>query len=198
MPINHINGNGTAGVKSELDDFLFDPQLLSKLNFKDSVAGVSPMKLDANLKLRPLRRSDFQRGYMQLLAQLTNIGSVDEVVFCDQFDSMKSCPNHYFVVVIEDLNCGKIVATASLVNELKFVHSAGLRGRMEDVVVNGEGYRGKKLGQLLVETIKLLARQLNVYKLSLDCKDKMIPYYSALGFQAEASNSNTLKIRYSD
>ena len=34
---------------------------------------------------------------------------------------MKSCPDHYYVTVVEDLNKGKIVASATLAIEYKFI-----------------------------------------------------------------------------
>jgi glucosamine-phosphate N-acetyltransferase len=54
-------------------------------------------------------------------------------------------PSTYYVCVIE--RNARIVATASLVLEWKFIHSAGFRGRIEDVVVD-ESDRGKRLGNV--------------------------------------------------
>jgi len=69
------------------------------------------------------------------------------------------------------------------------------RGRVEDVVVNDE-YRGKQLGKLLLAGMVLLAKQLGCYKLSLDCKDNMIPFYETFGFTKEEGNGNFMTIRY--
>jgi hypothetical protein len=43
-----------------------------------------------------------------------------------------------------------------------------------------------------------LARHLNCYKVTLDCKDKMIPFYTRLGYALEPGNSNYLQIRFKD
>lgn len=48
----------------------------------------------------------------------------------------------------------------------------------------------------IVETLTYLGRGLGAYKMTLDCKDKMIPFYESLGYVKEAGNSNTLGIRY--
>lgn len=53
----------------------------------------------------------------------------------------------YFITVIEDTRSNRIIGAASLVTEYKFIHGCGLRGRLEDVVVNNT-YRGKQLGKL--------------------------------------------------
>jgi len=42
----------------------------------------------------------------------------------------------------------------------------------------------------------LLAKQLDCYKLSLDCKDKMIPFYEGFGFTKEDGNGNFMVIRF--
>lgn len=69
------------------------------------------------------------------------------------------------------------------------------RGRLEDVVVNSK-YRGKHLGKLAVRIILQLSRYLGCYKLTLDCKDHLIPFYESLGFKREPSNANYLNMRF--
>lgn len=53
-----------------------------------------------------------------------------------------------------------MVGSASLVLEWKFIHSAGQRGRVEDVVVDAS-MRGKKLGALLNRILANLAAQVS-------------------------------------
>lgn len=54
------------------------------------------------------------------------------------------------------------------------------RGQLEDVVVD-DTYRGKQLGKLIVVTVTLLAEYLGCYKMTLNCKDKLIPFYRSIG-----------------
>lgn len=53
----------------------------------------------------------------------------------------------YYITVIEDTRSNKIIGSATLVIESKFIHGCGIRGRLEDVVVD-DTYRGKQLGKL--------------------------------------------------
>jgi glucosamine-phosphate N-acetyltransferase len=99
----------------------------------------------------------------------------------DQFHAMKGTGNHY-VVVIEDLTSGKIVSSATLLVEHKFIHSASQRGRIEDVVVD-ERYRGRQLAKLMIETLRLFSIKLGCYKLTLDCEEKNRPFYEKFGFK---------------
>lgn len=59
-------------------------------------------------------------------------------------------------------------------------------------------YRGKKLGIGLIETLKAIAKYLKCYKLTLDCKDELIPWYQKFGFIKEDGNSNFMTIRFYD
>lgn len=176
--------NGT----SEDHTNLFDLQLIKdidwetkKASFRDGVSCHSP---GDNLVLRPLNTGDYDKGYMSLLSQLTSIGDVDRDLFEERFRSMKACSDQYYIIVIEDLTNGQIIGAASLVKELKFIHSAGWRGRIEDVVVNSN-YRGKQLGKLLVETLTLLGKNVGCYKLSLECVEDNYGFYNSHGYKRD-------------
>ena len=103
----------------------------------------------------------------------------------------------YYITVIEDLRNNKIIGSATLVIEKKFIHSCGERAKLEDVVVD-DTYRGKQLGKLIVVTVTTLAEYLGCYKMSLECKDKLIPFYRSMGYVDEPGNSNSMSIRYAN
>ncbi|KAJ8880683.1 hypothetical protein PR048_017153 [Dryococelus australis] len=183
----------------EGDEPLYNPALIKRLNFTQISSLFSPPISAANpghsLLVRPLCRGDYDRGFLQLLSQLTHVGHISREQFLGRFSSMKACPDTYYVTVVEDTQTNKVIAAASLITELKFIHDCGLRGRLEDVVVNGD-YRGKQLGKLIVMTVTLLAKELGCYKMSLDCKDKLIPFYNSLGYIDEPGNANSMTIRF--
>uniref|UniRef100_A0A8R1HY13 glucosamine-phosphate N-acetyltransferase n=1 Tax=Caenorhabditis japonica TaxID=281687 RepID=A0A8R1HY13_CAEJA len=128
--------------------------------------------------LRALRDNDF--GYLELLKQLTSVGHVTKNDFEQRFLSMKKA-NSYYVVVLEHIQTAKIVGAATLVIEFKFIHGAGSRGRVEDVVVD-ESMRGQKLGVLLNRVLVDMAKTIGVYKLSLECKTELKPFYNKFGY----------------
>lgn len=177
---------------------LYDPEILTRLDWSE----VTHMKGDVTsarpgdgLCVRPLCKADYDKGFLQLLGQLTKLGDISREKFNERFDAMRSCPGHYYVTVIEDTLLGQIVGSATLACELKFIRGCAKRGRLEDVVVNNE-YRGKQLGKLIVTTITLLAKEVGCYKLGLDCKDEMKPFYGSLGYTSEKGNDNTMIIRF--
>lgn len=163
------------------------------------------------LIVRPLQLGDYAKGFTQLLSQLTSVGNISKpqfdskqtnkikeliktYIFPGQFYAMQRSGG-YYVTVIEDTRKGEIIGAATLITELKFIHDCGLRARLEDVVVNNT-YRGKQLGKLIVLTVSLLAKKLGCYKMSLDCKDSLIPFYKAIGYKCEPGNCNSMVIRY--
>ncbi|XP_011707245.1 PREDICTED: probable glucosamine 6-phosphate N-acetyltransferase [Wasmannia auropunctata] len=163
---------------------LFNPTILDRLP-------ISPV---AGLLIRPLKSTDYDKGFLVLLSQLTDVGNVTKEQFLNRFYSMKSAGG-YYVVVIEDVISGKVIACATLVLEQKFIHNCSLRGRMEDVVVN-KNYRGKSLGKLVITIVVQLARYFHCYKLSLDCADRLVPFYENIGFKRETNNANYLNMRF--
>ncbi|KAL5285466.1 GNPNAT1 family protein [Megaselia abdita] len=181
------------------EETLYDPSLLLELDFHKSPAKFEPFISAAHpgepwMKVRPLQDGDYEKGFIQLLGQLTATGTVTKTQFLTRFSQMKALGD-YYVTVIEDTRSKTIIGAASLVIERKFIRGCGLRGRLEDVVVNNT-YRGKQLGKLIVVTVTLLANHLGCYKMSLDCKDKLIPFYTSLGYLLEPGNSNSMTIRY--
>uniref|UniRef100_A0A0R3S265 Glucosamine 6-phosphate N-acetyltransferase n=1 Tax=Elaeophora elaphi TaxID=1147741 RepID=A0A0R3S265_9BILA len=150
--------------------------------------------------LRPLMSVDYQRGYLELLSQLTFVGDVTEEMFLRQFDLMRNMsPPAYYIIVIEHkdlLRMKRVVAAATLVLEWKFIHDAGCRGRIEDVVVD-QSFRGQHFGMLLNQHLVAMARLIGVYKLSLECKDELISFYEQFGFSRDEGN-NFLVQRFSN
>eukprot|EP00731_Ephydatia_muelleri_P020149 Em0012g974a len=172
-------------------DVLFNPRILASVDCSQCSFvvknGLSPNNPGDGLVLRPLQKADYSNGFITLLSQLTQVGEYTREKFDKQFDAMKQVSGVYYIVVIEDTRVGreKLVATATLVVERKFIHGAASRGRIEDVVVLGE-YRGLYLGSILVELLTALSKQLGCYKTTLDCKADKIQFYEKYGFARES------------
>lgn len=195
-----IYQNGVLPDSISEDEYLYDPEIVERLDFsKCSIKfnpPITPAKPGPGLRVRPLNTNDYDKGFVKLLNQLTEVGEVSREMFLKRFSEMKRCPNSYYVTVIEDTDSvgDSVIGAATLVVEQKFIHGCAVRGRLEDVVVSNE-YRGKQLGKLIVATIFMLAKELECYKITLDCKDKMIPFYESLGFSLELGNSNYMTMR---
>ncbi|KAK4517278.1 uncharacterized protein ATC70_000611 [Mucor velutinosus] len=123
--------------------------------------------------IRPLRRDDDERGFIELLSQLSVAGSITQESFKARFDLLKEQGSTYVVVIEED---NRIVASATLLVEYKFLRECGIVGHIEDVVVH-DSQRGKKLGIRLIDQLHCIAQTVKCYKTILDCNEKNIPFY---------------------
>uniref|UniRef100_A0A0K0DYD8 Glucosamine 6-phosphate N-acetyltransferase n=1 Tax=Strongyloides stercoralis TaxID=6248 RepID=A0A0K0DYD8_STRER len=170
-------------VNNTEDYYLFKEDLLMG-HVKDDVP--------PEFKIRPLHIKDYKKGYLELLEQLTTVGNVSEAEWIKRFNSMKSnddsIPQSYYIVVMEDLTTQKIIGSVTLVIEFKFIHHAGCRGRIEDVVTDKD-YRGQRISHMLNKTLVSLAKEFGVYKLSLECKDSLIGFYENFGFKKDEGNN---------
>lgn len=68
--------------------------------------------------IRPLQRTDFDSGFLDVLRVLTHVGDVKKDEFETRFDEMKAGAGGYHVLVILDGDT-KIVGTGALVVERK-------------------------------------------------------------------------------
>ena len=97
-----------------------------------------------------MQSDDYKHGFFDVLGQLTTVGKVTETTFKNQFNKMKSSNGTYYPTVIAEKSTGdseKIIGTATLVIERKFIHNCAKRGIIEEVIVS-DLYRGKSLGRL--------------------------------------------------
>lgn len=138
-------------IEEEEETFLYDPELIKKLDFTQSACKFNPMVSAANpgegLQVRPLGSKDYERGFLEILSQLTSVGTVTKEDFIRRFHQMKNCHNTYYITVIVDTKKDKIIGSGTIVHEQKFIHDCGSRGIIEDIIVSDQ-YRGKQLGKM--------------------------------------------------
>jgi glucosamine-phosphate N-acetyltransferase len=127
-------------------------------------------------KISELSKNDYHLGFLELLEQLTSVDakSISYDEFNDHFDKIKS---NIFVVKYNE----KIIATASLLIEPKFIHRLSSVGHIEDVVID-KNYRNNGLGKLLINHCVNYAKQNGCYKIILNCSSSNIGFYEKCGF----------------
>ncbi|TRY73468.1 hypothetical protein TCAL_01570 [Tigriopus californicus] len=184
-------------VPEAKESFLYDNALIESLSFDHLTCfnpKISPAQPGMNLRVRSLGSGDYERGFLDLLAQLTKVGEISKSDFLKRFNAMKSCQGTYHVTVIEDTTTQEIIGAATLVIEQKFIRGCAKKGIIEEVVVS-DRYRGRQLGKLIVATLIEMGKALGCYKVTLNCTDQMIKFYCSLGFTQEEGNANFLQIR---
>lgn len=144
---------------------------------------------------RLLEETDFQKGYFELISQLTICSHFSEKEFKERYDLIKESKLIY-VFVIEDLIKKKIVASATVMIEPKFIRGLGLVCHIEDVVVDNF-YRKKKFGSELIKICLEFSNFCGCYKTILDCDEKVSKFYENLGFQRRSIGMSLYKLNVS-
>jgi len=129
------------------------------------------------LELRPLEQGDFKRGFLETLANLTDVDLTPEEAI--HIWRGRNAAGVRTVVAVEN---DQVIATASLILEHKFLHRGGTIGHIEDVATHPD-HQGKGAGSAVVRSLVELARQSGCYKVILSCNDQNLAFYSKVGFR---------------
>jgi len=129
--------------------------------------------------IRKLRKEDLWNGFLTTLDSLKQTSNIDRNKADKVFEKIDSNPDH--IIVVAELD-GKIVGTATLLIEPKFIHGGGLVGHIEDVVVN-KNFQGQKIAEKIMKYLLEFAKNQGCYKTILDCTDDVKPFYEKLGFK---------------
>ena len=68
--------------------------------------------------MRPLERTDYAAGFLDVLKVLTTVGDISEGKWTERYDWMAKRGDEYFVLVVCDGE-GKVVGTGSVIVERK-------------------------------------------------------------------------------
>lgn len=102
------NSTTTTATAAAPDAGLFGDELISP-----EVAKALP----EGYKIRALRKSDFNAGFLDCLRVLTTVGDITEAQFAERFAWISKQDGGYYILVIED--GGKVVGTGALIVERK-------------------------------------------------------------------------------
>jgi glucosamine-phosphate N-acetyltransferase len=133
------------------------------------------------LMIRLMDATDLNRGFLETLDALKPTGLSHQQAIEIYRNRLKSRLQTY-VALMGD----RIVGTASVFIEPKFIHSGGVVGHIEDVSVNSESQK-HGIGRALVEHLLSVCRRNGCYKVILDCAPDLVPYYERMGFYGWAN-----------
>jgi glucosamine-phosphate N-acetyltransferase len=132
----------------------------------------------SELKIRELQKKDLQNGFLTTLDALRIVSNIDKNKAEEVFEKINSNPNH--IIVIAELD-ERIIGSATLLIEPKFIHDGGLVGHIEDVVVKKD-FQGEKIGNKIIKFLLEFARDRGCYKTILNCTDDVKEFYEKIGF----------------
>ena len=112
-----------------------------------------------------------------LLSQLTSAFAFDETRFKNIIYSLKD--NHNIYLYLKD---NKIVGMITLFIEQKLIHNGAKVAHIEDLVVDKD-YQKQGIATELIQHCLSQLRSDTCYKVILDCKGELVPFYEKLGFK---------------
>jgi len=128
--------------------------------------------------IRPIIYYDLEHGYLDLLSQLTHLGTGD---FFSRFKEIQLNPN-ITILVAYDNTINKVIGAGTVWIEPKLIHSCSNVAHIEDVVID-INYRSQNIGKKIIESLINIAKVSNCYKVILDCSEKNISFYEKCGFK---------------
>lgn len=142
-----------------------------------------------DIKIRELEEKDLFNGFLESLDSLRKVSDLSPKKAKGVFKKIKSDKNYKVFVAILD---SKVVGTATIFIEQKFIHDGGKVGHIEDVSVR-KNYHDKGIGQKIVKALLEYSKKKGCYKTILDCTDDLIPFYEKMGFKR---HSNSMRFDY--
>ncbi|MBW2992920.1 GNAT family N-acetyltransferase [Candidatus Woesearchaeota archaeon] len=130
-------------------------------------------------EVRELKDIDLEdpSDFFETLSNLREVGELSNAK--DILLKINSQDGHIFVAITPE---GKIIGTATILIEQKFIRQGAKCAHLEDVSVN-KNYEGKGIGSAVINKAIEYAKKVGCYKLIADSEEKNIPYYEKFGFK---------------
>jgi glucosamine-phosphate N-acetyltransferase len=137
--------------------------------------------MEINFEVRELKDMDLDdpEDFFKTLSNLRGVGNLSSEEAKDILLKINSQDSHIFVAVTPE---GKIIGTATLLIEQKFIRNGGKAAHIEDVSVMEE-FEGKGIGSAVVKKAVEYAKRSGCYKAILDSCDSNMHFYEKLGFK---------------
>lgn len=132
------------------------------------------------ITIRYLRPKDLHNGFFETLENLTTVGEISKSNSYSH-DIFKQMPDNKHIFVAVEKN-NKIIGTASIIIEQKFIHNGATVGHIEDVAVHKK-YERMGIGSKLLQRCIEIGKENKCYKIILSCSDKNVPFYKKLNFE---------------
>lgn len=121
--------------------------------------------------------------YLDLLSQLTQVSIYSDQQFISLVNNIFKMGSIIVCYLFNPLSPEfDIVASGTIIIEPKIIRGGKSVGHIEDIVTSSS-YRGKGLGQDILELLIQEGRENNCYKIILNCTDNLKGYYEKVDFK---------------
>jgi len=130
-----------------------------------------------NYIIRQLSKDDYLE-YIELINKFRPIGT--DITLEKYEEIYDEIFKNSIIFIIEYNN--KLIATAKLIIEQKFIHKLAKYGYIEDVIVD-ENYRKQNIGKDIIKYIVDYCKNNNFFKITLSCNKNLINFYEKNNFE---------------
>ena len=142
-----------------------------------------------NIKLiQDLDPNTTRNHIFSLLQQLTDAPIIDINLYNN---ILADISNNIYQNIYVYMKYNKPVGMITLLIEQKLIHGGKCIAHIEDLVVD-EKYSGQGIAKELLQYVITIAKNNNCYKIILDCKRELIPFYEKIGFQIRCIRGDPL------
>ena len=134
-----------------------------------------------DFQLRKLEYDDSHKGYLELLVQYFTLDPLSNKYTINFKNYVSKLDNNKQIYVIET-NETKIAGSITIFIEEKLIRNMGKVAHIEDLVVD-KNIRGTGFGKLLIQKCIEHAKEMNCYKIILNCNENNMIFYENQGFQ---------------
>ena len=125
-------------------------------------------------------KSKFIINLFKLLSQLT----VSPILkYSDVLSIVNNLNDNHYIFIYENFE-KQPIGIITLLIEQKLIHGGKCVGHIEDLVVDNK-YKGKGIARELINYCVNIAEENNCYKIILDCKEELIPFYNKNNFKQQ-------------
>ena len=135
--------------------------------------------------IRELNYGDYNRGYGELMTQLSNDGVPSRIQFCRLCDYLSRSMYHKIDVMIDSHN-NILMGSGTIFVEPKVIHRCAKLAHIEDIVID-KHYKKQGLGKYMIEHLIKKAMDHGCYKVRLICRPNVKEFYKKCGFAEDQS-----------
>mgnify|MGYP006153335641 CR=1 FL=1 len=128
--------------------------------------------------IRELDYCDLSNGFLESLDSLKTASTLTDSQRLEIFKKIQNSSSQIIYVILKD---SKVIGSATLLIEQKFIHDGKCVGHIEDVVIKKE-FQKTNFGTLLIKDVLKRSESEGCYKTVLNCLEKISPFYIKLGF----------------
>lgn len=122
--------------------------------------------------------------YLILLSELTSTSYIETTLFLKNIERISEIGAIIVGIIDNSSNNIEIIASGTIIIEPKIIREGKNVGHIEDIVV-AKDMRGKGISSKILNILKSFAREMNCYKVILDCNEEVKKVYIKNGFNVK-------------